>query len=189
MRCSFQVFLLMGIFVTFLTFSCRGTGIEIDKHTKKTTEPRTVPTAYIDPNMKIYRVSDGTEISQRELLKDANEASETTHTVRVGETCNTIAKEIGTTVEFILQNNPQLKNDCANLNEGYILTIPKSQQTQSTATETVKDEDSKHIVQAGDTCGQIAKTYAVTLNELLTTNGLTEENCQKLQIGVVLAIP
>ena len=54
---------------------------------------------------------------------------------------------------------------------------------------TVRDENIEHIVQEGDTCGQIAKMYTVTLTELLTTNGLTEEDCQKMQIGVVLSIP
>ena len=187
LRYSFQIFLIMAIFTTFFTLSCRDTGIEIDKRTKKITEPRTVPTAYIDLDMKIYRVSDGTEISQSELIQDIEEPSEAIHTVRVGETCNTIAKEIGTTIQFILQNNPQLENDCTNLSEGDILNIPKAQQTEPTMT--VQDEDIEHIVQEGDTCGQIAKTYAITLTELLTINGLTEEECKKLQIGVVLAIP
>ena len=72
-RVSFQILLTTAIFATFLTFSCRNTEIEIAKHTKKITEPKAVPTAYLDPDMKIYQASDGTEISQSELIKDIEE--------------------------------------------------------------------------------------------------------------------
>jgi LysM repeat protein len=137
--------------------------------------------------MKIYQASDGTEISQSELIKDIEEPNETTYSVRDGETCNTIAEKIGTTVNLILQSNPQLNNDCTNLKEGDILAIPAPQQSEPTVT--VRDENIEHLVQKGETCGQIAKMYTVTLTELLTTNGLTEEDCQKMQIGVVLSIP
>ena len=186
-RVSFQILLTTAIFATFLTFSCRNTEIEIAKHTKKITEPKAVPTAYLEPDMKIYQASDGTEISQSELIKDIEEPNETTYSVREGETCNTIAEKIGTTVNLILQSNPQLNNDCTNLKEGDILAIPAPQQSEPTVT--IRDENIEHLVQEGETCGQIAKMYTVTLTELLTTNGLTEEDCQKMQIGVVLSIP
>jgi len=186
-RVSFQILLITAIFATFLTFSCRNTGIEIAKQTKKITEPKAVPTAYLEPDMKIFQASDGAEISQSELIKDITEPNDATYIVKDEDTCNTIAEEIGTTVNLILQSNPQLKNDCTNLNEGDILDIPTSQQSEPTVT--VREENIQHIVQEGDTCGQIAKTYTVTLTELLTINGLTEEDCQKIQIGVVLAIP
>ena len=88
---------------------------------------------------------------------------------------------------MILQSNPQLNNDCTNLKEGDILAIPAPQQSEPTVT--IRDENIEHLVQEGETCGQIAKMYTVTLTELLTTNGLTEEDCQKMQIGVVLSIP
>jgi LysM repeat protein len=44
-----------------------------------------------------------------------------------------------------------------------------------------------HIVQAGDTLGQLAELYNTTVEEIMATNGLTDPN--QLQVGQELIIP
>ena len=44
-------------------------------------------------------------------------------------------------------------------------------------------------VKAGDTCGAIASANNITLQQLLTANNKTEDDCTRLQVGDVLKLP
>ncbi|GAB4332118.1 MAG: hypothetical protein Kow0010_17810 [Dehalococcoidia bacterium] len=46
-----------------------------------------------------------------------------------------------------------------------------------------------HVVESGDTCSGIANQYGVTLQELLTANGMTEDDCLGIQPGQEIIIP
>lgn len=46
-----------------------------------------------------------------------------------------------------------------------------------------------HVVEPGDTCSDIANQYDVTLDELLTANDMTEDDCLSIQPGQELIIP
>jgi LysM repeat protein len=50
-------------------------------------------------------------------------------------------------------------------------------------------EEGTYEVVAGDTCGGIATSEGITLQELLDANGLTEEDCLNIQPGDILEIP
>ncbi|HVO71630.1 MAG TPA: lamin tail domain-containing protein, partial [Aggregatilineaceae bacterium] len=47
----------------------------------------------------------------------------------------------------------------------------------------------RHVVQSGDTVIAVAQQYGVFPGDLLTANGMTEEDARNLQIGQVLIIP
>jgi LysM repeat protein len=46
-----------------------------------------------------------------------------------------------------------------------------------------------HRVESGEFCGSIADKYDITLQQLLTANNMTEDDCTSLQIGQELKIP
>lgn len=46
-----------------------------------------------------------------------------------------------------------------------------------------------YAVVSGDTCGGIAAAHDITLKQLLDLNGMTEDDCTKLQIGQKLKLP
>jgi len=136
--------------------------------------------------MKMYLISDGSEISQIELAASREVIGEITYMIQATDTCTVIAKEFAITVEDIFKYNPKLKKDCTKLTKGELLNLPLSEKKQvSPATS----KEQTHVVQAGNTCAGIARTYQVTLNTLLAKNDLTEKDCEKLQIGTSLAIP
>lgn len=45
-----------------------------------------------------------------------------------------------------------------------------------------------YTVKAGDLCGTIASDNGITLQQLLTANKMTEDDCTRLQIGQVLKL-
>jgi LysM repeat protein len=79
-----------------------------------------------------------------------------------------------------------------NLRAGDILRIPTPATPVTTTVSggaTPKPGAGKEYkVQANDTCDAIAKSYGVSVADLIARNGL-DANCQKLQIGQVLKIP
>lgn len=46
-----------------------------------------------------------------------------------------------------------------------------------------------YVVKSGDTCGAIAIANNITLQQLLTANNKSEDDCTKLQVGDVLKLP
>ena len=46
-----------------------------------------------------------------------------------------------------------------------------------------------YTVKSGDTCGAIATANNITLQQLLTANSKSEDDCTKLQVGDVLKLP
>jgi LysM repeat protein len=72
-----------------------------------------------------------------------------------------------------------------------VLNIPLDERAMAalTATPTPLVEDSNrvvHVVKAGETLGEIAKRYAVTVDEILTANGLSSDI---IRVGQSLTIP
>lgn len=50
-----------------------------------------------------------------------------------------------------------------------------------------RTSEQTHVVQAGDTLGEIARTYSISLEELIKANNLSDPN--RLDVGQVLVIP
>lgn len=70
------------------------------------------------------------------------------------------------------------------------LTFEEASQqvTADTEPETFLDPDETiHVVQAGDTLGNISRTYDVSMEDIMTANGITDPN--RLSVGQRLLIP
>ncbi len=52
---------------------------------------------------------------------------------------------------------------------------------------TPRQETDEYVVQAGDTLGDIAQRYGISIQDLITANGITDPNA--LDIGMVLNVP
>lgn len=116
-----------------------------------------------------------------------------THVVQPGETLSEIARMYGTTVEAIVQAN-NLDNPNA-ISEGQVLLIPSSTSEtpigEATA-EPVSTPSSSvgqriHVVQPGETLSEIARTYGVTVDEIVQANGLDNPNA--ISVSQALVIP
>jgi murein DD-endopeptidase MepM/ murein hydrolase activator NlpD len=103
------------------------------------------------------------------------DAATETHVVTAGENLTTIALRYGVTVEAIMQanglNNPDV------IYAGQELVIPR---------ENVSGEQI-YVVQSGDTLAAIASRYSVTIDALISANGLPGAN--SIAVGQQLAIP
>ena len=114
------------------------------------------------------------------------------YTVKSGDTCGAIATQFNVSVDDLLKANRAIDAGCLNLRAGDILRIPTPATPVTTTVSggaTPKPGSGKEYkVQANDTCDAIAKSYGVSVADLIARNGL-DANCQKLQIGQVLKIP
>ena len=109
------------------------------------------------------------------------------YVVQAGDTLSGIAKEFGVTVEALQEVNAI--SDPTRLQIDQELVIPQ-QQVAATATSTSVSPTIApmvHVVQAGDTLGEIAKQYGVTVEALQEVNAISDP--KRLQIGQELIIP
>jgi len=60
--------------------------------------------------------------------------------------------------------------------------------TTTTASPTAGGAAGTYTVKAGDFCGSIASSNGITLQQLLTANSITEDDCGRLQVGQVLKL-
>uniref|UniRef100_UPI0005BD872E muramidase family protein n=1 Tax=Geminisphaera colitermitum TaxID=1148786 RepID=UPI0005BD872E len=110
-----------------------------------------------------------------------------TYTVVSGDTLGGIARKHGVKIADLRTAN-KLKGD--NLRVGQILTLPANAGTPSPAATTNASPAAvsmTHTVVAGDTLGNIARQYHVTVGEIATANNITDPT--KLRIGQELRIP
>ena len=115
------------------------------------------------------------DLSVGQVLKVSssnNNSSSNTYTVKSGDSLWKIANMYGITVSE-LKNLNALTSD--NLSIGQVLKIPGSNTSNNTYT-----------VKAGDSLWNIANKYGITVNELKSLNGLTNNT---LNIGQVLKVP
>lgn len=116
-----------------------------------------------------------------------------THVVQAGETLSGIAAMYGTTVDAIVQANNLTDADA--LSEGQALIIPSSAASIPTASATAASVSTPsssvgqriHVVQAGETLSEIARTYGVTTEAIVQANGLDNPNA--ISVGQALVIP
>ena len=106
--------------------------------------------------------------------------SETTYTVRAGDSLWLIANTYGVTVNELRDWN-NLSSDVLQI--GDVLVIQEPDDTEPTPDP--DPSETTYTVRAGDSLWLIANTYGVTVNELKAWNNLTSNI---LQIGDVLVI-
>ena len=117
------------------------------------------------------------------------------HEIQSGDTLSRIALIYDTTIEAL-----QERNDIQNpiLQIGQVLLLPECDfeatdeptvPPSATSTQAPISPSSGviHVVQIGETMGEIAQQYGVTVSDLLIANGLTDPN--RLSIGQELLIP
>ena len=114
------------------------------------------------------------------------------HTVVSGDTCGTIAAKYNTTTDELKRTNRIINEACSNLVIGDILRLPVAATpapgTNATATARVGTGSGRqYVVKSGDTCGAIAASYAVTVANIISANGL-DQNCT-LKVGQTVRIP
>ena len=61
--------------------------------------------------------------------------------------------------------------------------------TVAAGTATTGTGAKSYTVKSGDNCGSIADASNITLEQLLSVNGLTQDSCRSLQVGQVLKLP
>jgi murein DD-endopeptidase MepM/ murein hydrolase activator NlpD len=131
------------------------------------------------------------QVGQRLLVPTENSATPAPqiHTVRAGETLNSIA-----TLYNVLLADLQTWNNLANPNQiyaGQVLTIynaPPAVVTPAANTAAATTLTSNlHTVASGETLFRIATTYGVTVNDLVIANGLSDPT--RIFAGQQLIIP
>lgn len=116
------------------------------------------------------------------------------HTVRPGETLNTIAQRYGVSMSTLLLAN-QI-GDPNLIKSGQVLNIWTTQEVAEAEADTPAEQEAvaaeiavpyTHVVRSGETLGVIARNYGVPLGELVSANSIT--NPDRVLVGAVLVIP
>jgi len=115
-----------------------------------------------------------------------------TYTVKSGDTCGAIARQFNVTVEDLLKANRNIDAGCLNIHEGDTLKIPSATASPTAGAAfgtgpTPKPSGKNYTVVAGDTCSDVARSYGVKVEDLISLNGL-DANCS-LKVGQALKIP
>lgn len=100
------------------------------------------------------------------------------HTVRKGETLQSIANEYGVSIQELLQWNPKLRQRKHNILVGEKIKVSgeTSIASENSSTKASKKQDQTksktkyHIVRKGETLEKISKKYGLTLNEIKSLN-------------------
>lgn len=140
--------------------------------------------------------------SSRNSKSNAASVKQTNHLVVKGDTLSEIGERFGVSANSIKRAN-NLKNN--NLQLGQKLTIPSSSKSDNNKTQAKKENNTsaqenksvenksntsliptKYRVRKGDTLGEIAHKFGVSVRKLKSANGLRDDS---LKIGRVLLIP
>ncbi|MCX8041920.1 MAG: LysM peptidoglycan-binding domain-containing protein, partial [Thermodesulfobacteriaceae bacterium] len=105
------------------------------------------------------------------------------HTVKKGETLESIAKSYNTTVEEIKKLN-NLKTN--RLKIGQKLVVESRERAKESPKERSSQNFISHTVKKGETLERIAKTYGVTVEEIKEANRLKKN---QIQVGQKILIP
>lgn len=109
-----------------------------------------------------------------------------THTVSKGQTLYSISKMYNTTVEEIVEYNPE---SAVKLSIGQKLRIPQNttNSTPVTVVDGERDGETYHTIKSGETLYRLSKMYGVTPRAICDANpGLSTSN---FRVGEVILIP
>ncbi|MGD9932265.1 MAG: LysM domain-containing protein [Dehalococcoidia bacterium] len=177
--------------IAILSAACGG-GSETGGTGSRITDPAAVPTSTPIQNPLTFRFkNEDIEIAGGGTTTAGTGTNQAqTHTVAAGETCAEIASRYGISVADLIRVNRTINADCTNLRQGENLRIPSAAPTAASGTPTPGGSASgrTHTVAAGDTCADIAASFGVSVEALITANGL-DADCTNLQLGQVLKIP
>lgn len=118
------------------------------------------------------------------------------YTVQAGDTLSSIADQVGSTVDEIIEANGI--DDPTQLFVGQVLIIPGgvappdevlSATAEPAATPQVSEEERTYTVESGDNAHDIAQSFGITVDELVAANNTTIDDLRSLEVGDVLIIP
>lgn len=108
------------------------------------------------------------------------------HIVQVGDALSSIASSFGVTLQNVIAANGI--SDANHIEVGQVIKIPRGDVIVATpAPASTPVTRSTYTVQPGDTLFSIAKRFGVTIDAIMTANGLTDRNY--VYSGEVLVIP
>jgi murein DD-endopeptidase MepM/ murein hydrolase activator NlpD len=116
----------------------------------------------------------------REKLQEAKEAEALEHQVVRGETLGAIAKQYGTSVEYLMGINDLRNPDF--IREGQILTLLVESPSSDVALV-----GATHTLRPGDTVWVLAKHYKVSVEAIMAANKISDPH--RLTTGEQLVIP
>jgi murein DD-endopeptidase MepM/ murein hydrolase activator NlpD len=121
-------------------------------------------------------------VGQGLRIPSATDTAAQTYVVRSGETLAEIAVRYNTTVDGIATASGI--SDPSRIYPGQVLNIPSP---GAVARDYPAESATSHTVGQGETMGQIALRYGVTVSALAAANGIT--NSSRIYTGQVLSIP
>ena len=108
-----------------------------------------------------------------------------THKVVSGDNLTLIARRYGVTLNALVAANPRLSP--RRLLPGIELKIPSAEQGEDATPPAKRVDVTEHIVKSGETFDRIARTYGVSVNDLITANPAV--NPRRLPVGERVSIP
>jgi len=123
------------------------------------------------------------------------------HEVQEGETLWAIARAYGKTVSEVMQANDLRPRDVRRLGKGRVLRIPGAEtpvdvaawlaSTQTPAPEDLPplEDGAYHFLGRGETLWDLARTYDVTLDDLVARNELDDDDVRNLRPGSPVIVP
>ena len=190
MRNRILLFAIAVSAVALWSAACGGGG-ETGGTGSRITDPAAVPTSTPIQNPVTFRFkNEDIEIAGGGTTTAGTGTNQAqTHTVAAGETCAEIASRYGISVADLVRVNRTINADCTNLRQGENLRIPSAAPSNASGTPTPSGASGRtHTVAAGDTCADIAASFGVSVEALISANGL-DADCTNLQLGQVLRIP
>jgi LysM repeat protein len=109
-----------------------------------------------------------------------------TYTVKAGDFLARIANQHGTTVGAIRQAN-RLTSDLIQVGQVLVIPAGTDQGTTASGDPAISSDAVTITVEPGDTIGEIARDYDVTVRELMDANAITDP--RKIRVGQRLVIP
>jgi GH25 family lysozyme M1 (1,4-beta-N-acetylmuramidase)/LysM repeat protein len=110
-----------------------------------------------------------------------------THTVKAGDSFESIANAYGVTVRELVTANPQLLKTGDKLTVPVAIAIPQEGNSGSSTGGSGTSAQKTYTVKAGDSLSAIAVKYSTTVAAIASANNIT--NINSIKVGQVLVIP
>ncbi len=111
-----------------------------------------------------------------------------TYVIQAGDTLGAIASNWEVTVEDIMAKNGLESATSLQVGDKIIIPLQETEETESAdGEESSTAPATTYVIQAGDTLGAIASNWNVTVEDIMTKNGL--ESATSLKIGDKIVIP